>query len=62
MVGDEVVDIVTALPPSHGQTTAQIANEYSNERVHDDVVGESPVARVMSGEHDLMPEQAQEAG
>lgn len=38
IVGHEVMHIVTALPPSYGETRAEIANEDSNERVNHEVV------------------------
>ena len=58
VVRDQMVDVVTALPPANAQPTTQVCNEDADERVHGQVVRNAPVAGVMRGEHDLMPEQA----
>jgi hypothetical protein len=61
-VCDEMVNVVRALPPSDAQTTAKVGDEGTNQRVGDEVAGDAAVAGVVSGEHDLLPEHAQEAG
>jgi hypothetical protein len=61
-VGDEMVDIVRALPPSDAETTAEVCNEGTDKSVEDEVASDAAVAGVVSGEHDLLPEHAQEAG
>lgn len=33
LIGNEMMDIVTALPPSNGQTTAKVGDEHADERV-----------------------------
>jgi hypothetical protein len=54
LVGDEVVDVVAALPPSDGQATAKVGDEDTNEGIDDEVVGDGTMASVVSCEHDLM--------
>lgn len=62
MVRDEMVHVVTALPPANGQTAAQIADEDANERVGRDVVCDAPVTGVVGRKHDLLPEEPEQAG
>lgn len=54
LVGDEMVNIVAALPPSDGQTAAKVGDEHANETVNLEILGDGSVAGIVSGEHDLM--------
>lgn len=54
LVGDQVVDVVAALPPSHGQTAAEVGDEEADEGVEGEVVGDGSVSGVVSSEHDLV--------
>ena len=56
LVGDEVVDVVAALPPSDGQATAKVGDEHAEQRVHDEVLGDGTMAGIVRGEHDLVLE------
>jgi len=56
-VGDEMVDIVRALPPAYGETTAKIGNEGSDQGVDDKIAGNSTVSSVVCGKHDLLLER-----
>lgn len=33
LIGDEMMDIMTALPPPNGQATAKVGDEHADERV-----------------------------
>ena len=46
VIRDQVVNIMTALPPSDAQPTTHIANENANQRVNGQVVGNASVASV----------------
>lgn len=61
-VGDEMVDVVRALPPSNTQTTAEVGDESTDQSIGDEVASNTTVTGVVSSEHDLLPEHAQEAG
>jgi hypothetical protein len=54
VVGDEVVDVVAALPPAHGEAAAKVGNEDGDEGVDGEVVGDGEVTSIVSGEHDLV--------
>ena len=54
LVGDKVVNVVAALPPSDGQTTAEVSNKGTDEGVDDEVLGNGTVASIVRSEHDLM--------
>ena len=54
LVCDEMVNIMAALPPSHGQATAKVGNEESNQRVNGEIGGDGSMSSIMSREHDLV--------
>lgn len=56
MVGEKMVDVVTALPPSDRQATAEVCNENTYECVVDEVLSNAAMASVVCSEHDLMLE------
>ena len=56
-----MVDVVAALPPPDRQSAAYVSNEDANQCVGGEVMRDAPMARVVSGEHDLVPEETQEA-
>ena len=53
-VGDEVVDVVRALPPTNGQPAAEISHECSNQSVSHKVARNSTVSSIVCGKHDLL--------
>ncbi len=57
-IRDEMVNIMTALPPPNAQPTTQVCNENADQRVDGEVVRNTPVASVVRREHDLLPEKA----
>jgi len=62
VVGHEVVHVMTALPPADRQATAEVGDEHADQGVGDEVMGDAHVAGIVRGEHDLVPEQAEEDG
>lgn len=54
LVRDKVVNIVAALPPSDGETTAKVGNKHSNQSVDHKVGGNGQMASVVGSKHDLM--------
>jgi len=54
MVCNKVMNIMTALPPPNGETTAEVGDEYANECIHDKIVCDGKMSSIVSGEHDLM--------
>lgn len=57
LVGDKVVNIVAALPPSDGKTTAKVGNKHANQGVRHKVGSNSQMASVVGSKHDLMLQQ-----
>lgn len=53
-VGDEVMNVVAALPPSNGQATAEVGDEDTNGRVDDKVASDGAMSSIVGAEHDLM--------
>lgn len=49
-----MMNVVTALPPSDGQTAAKVGDEHSDECVHDKDVRDCPMASIVGCKHDLM--------
>jgi hypothetical protein len=49
-----MVDIVRALPPSDGKTTAKVCNKGANQGVGYKVASDPTMAGVMSCKHDLL--------
>ena len=62
MVGDEVVDVVRALPPAQRKTAAKVGHPHANQRVHDKVARDGAVAGVVRRKHELVPEETEEGG
>ena len=60
MIGDQVMDIVAALPPANREATAEVGNEYPNYCVQVEAMSNGKVSCIMGYEHNLMPEEAQE--
>jgi len=54
MVGDEMVDIVTALPPANGQATTEVGNENTYQCIIHKVLRDASMASIMCGEHYLV--------
>ena len=54
VIGDEMVDVVTTLPPSNRQATAEISNEHANQRIRDEVVCDSTMSGIVGCEHNLV--------
>lgn len=54
MVCDEMVYVVTTLPPAHREATTKVRNEHSDQCVYYEVMGDSLVPGIVSGEHDLV--------
>ena len=61
-VGDEVVDVVVALPPAAGEAAEEIGDQDADAAVGVEVVGYAHVAGVVHGEDELVPEQTEEDG
>jgi len=59
MVCDEMMDIVTALPPADGEAAAEVCDEEGNEGIDDKVVGYSTMASIVCCKHYLMLEAVQ---
>ncbi len=57
-----MMHIMARLPPTHRQPTAEICDEDANQSIDGKVVCDPTMASVVSGEHDLVPEQTQKAG
>lgn len=54
LVRHKVVHVVTALPPSNRQTTAEISNKHANKSVDDKIRRNRKMASIMRAKHDLM--------
>lgn len=54
MVRDEMMHVVTALPPSYREPAAQVGNNHPDQRVDNVIVGYSSMTSVMGGKHDLV--------
>jgi hypothetical protein len=54
MIGDKVVNVMAALPPSNRETAAKVGNEHADQCVGDEVVGDTPMPCIMGCEHYLM--------
>lgn len=54
MIGKEMVNIVTALPPSYGEATTEICNEDSYQSIIDKVLSDTSMSSIVGSEHDLM--------
>lgn len=57
-----MVDIVTALPPSDGQSTAKVGDEEPDQGVDPEDVRNGTMAGIVRGEHELVPEETQKDG
>jgi hypothetical protein len=60
VVGDEMVDVVAALPPADGQAAAKVGDEHGDQAVDLELAGDGTVRGVVGGEHDLVPEEPEE--
>ena len=60
-VGDNVVDVMVALPPAYGETTQKVGNEDAYASIDVKIVRDAHVAGVMSGKDELVPEHAQKS-
>lgn len=58
LVGDKMVHVVTALPPSDRKTTAEIGNKHANQGVRHKVGSNSQMASVVGSKHDLVLQQS----
>ena len=54
LVGDEMMDVVAALPPPNGQAAAKVGNEHADECVYSEDLRDGSMASIVSREHDLM--------
>lgn len=54
LVGDEVVDVVAALPPPDGQAAAEVGDEHGDEGVDGEISRDGKVSSIVSRKHDLM--------
>ena len=54
MVGDQVVNVVTALPPPNGQATAEVGNKDPNHSVGEHGMSDTSMTCVMGSKHYLM--------
>ena len=54
MIGDKVMNVMTALPPSNRETAAKVGDEHADQCVGDEVVGDTQMPCIMGREHDLM--------
>ena len=61
-VGDEMMDVVTRLPPSDGQSTTEVSDEDADEGIGDKFPHDPTVSGVVGSEHDLLPKEAEEPG
>lgn len=61
-VGDEVMNVVRRFPPADGESATKVGDEDSDEGIWDKLARDSTVSGVMSGEHDLLPEEPEEHG
>ena len=62
IIGDEVMDVVTALPPADGKAAAEVSDEDANEGIGGEILGNATMTGVVGGEHYLMPEETKEEG
>ena len=53
-VRDQMVDIVRALPPADGQSTAEVGDKCTYEGVDDKVPCDPSMTCIMCYEHDLL--------
>lgn len=58
LVGDKMVHVVAALPPSDGKTTAKVGNKHANQGVRHKVGRNGQMASVVGSKHDLMLQQS----
>lgn len=54
VVGDEVVDVVTALPPADGEAAAKVRDEDPNQGVNEEVSGYGAMVGIVCREYDLV--------
>jgi hypothetical protein len=57
LVGDKMVNIVAALPPSDRKTTAKVGDKHANQGVRHKVGSNSQMASVVGSKHDLVLQQ-----
>ena len=58
-VGDDVVDIMAALPPAKAQPTNKVGNEDADNGVGFKIVRDTHMAGIMGREDYLVPEEAE---
>ena len=59
-VGDDVMDVVVALPPAEAEAAEEVGDDDPDDGVQGERVRDSHVARVVRGEDELVPEHAEE--
>ncbi|RUP47415.1 hypothetical protein BC936DRAFT_145754 [Jimgerdemannia flammicorona] len=62
IVGNDVVHVVTLLPPADAQATHEVAKESADQGVDLADVRDTVVSGIVRREHDLVPEHGQEDG
>ena len=60
-VGDDMMNIVVALPPPEAQTTQKVCNNDADYSIDVEVVSDAHMARVMGSEDKLVPKHANES-
>lgn len=54
LVGNEVVNVVAALPPADGKTTAKVGNEHANQSINLEDLCNGAMAGIVRGKHNLV--------
>lgn len=60
VVGDEMVDVVVALPPAEAEAAEEVGDDDPDDGVGREAVRDAHVSGVVRGEDELVPEQAEE--
>jgi len=53
------MDIVTALPPSNGETTTKVSDKDADQSVIHEILSDASMAGIMCSEHDLVLDNRQ---
>ena len=54
VIGDQMMNVMAALPPADGQTATEVGDEDANESICDEIMGNASMPGIVGSEHDLM--------
>jgi hypothetical protein len=59
VIGDQMVHVVAAFPPSYRQSAAEVRNEHCNQTVSEEIVRYASMTCIMGSKHDLVLSRGQ---